>query len=89
MGATSPSVVSAGKPGGELSANVLWLPRLTTAWNNATLKQGLESVGVAETRAWIKEEVGETPQARKRRLFGDGRQSPNEAATTSEGPKTA
>ena len=73
-------------PQGELGASVLLLSLLVAQLSNEEIIAGLETVSVQEMKEWLKEELGESPQARKRHLFGD---APPDRTTNSDGPKVA
>lgn len=76
----------AGKsPQGELGASVLLLPLLGAELSNEEIKEGLETVSAAEMRRWLKEELGESPRSKKRRLLG----APPKQTAPSDGPKAA
>ena len=73
---------------GELGAGVLLLPLLTGELGHAEIKQGLEAISAAAARQGVKEQMGETAQAKRCRILGGGPRPPD-PPTDSQGPRAA
>jgi hypothetical protein len=76
-------------PSGEMGPEVLLLPVLTAEVTNELVREALETVSQAEVRAWVKEQLGESAQARKRELLGGTGEGGGPEAEVEEGPIVA
>jgi hypothetical protein len=59
----------------EITANVLMIPLFATPLTAELLRQALESVHEQDVCHWVQQQLGPSPQAKKRAALGDSRQA--------------
>ena len=76
--------LAAQAPCREITANVLMIPLLVTSLTAALLRQALETVRAQDVEEWLDEDLGPSPQKKKRAVLTAARSS-----HTNEGPEPA